>query len=268
MKIWLRIIIIFAFLYVGLMSLLYFNQEKLLFFPEKLNNSHIFKFNSNFQEITIKTLDYKQLHALYFRAEDFKGVIYFLHGNGGSLHRWGHVAETYTSLGFDVLILDYRGFGKSQGKIKNLNQLYADVQLGYDWLKSRYEEQYISIMGYSLGTGLAAHVAATNHPQRLILHAPYYSIEHMMNQRFAIVPNFVLEYNIQTAASLETVKCPVYIFHGVQDKTIPIAESYKLKSQFPDIQLIELNNQGHNNMINNEQYQIMLEKILMYNLKS
>ena len=72
---------------------LYFFQEKLIFYPDKLPENYRYDFNQNLEEMMIKTSDDKLINALLFKAESNKGLIFYLHGNAGSLESWGTVAK-------------------------------------------------------------------------------------------------------------------------------------------------------------------------------
>ncbi|HSN48782.1 MAG TPA: alpha/beta fold hydrolase, partial [Flavobacterium sp.] len=171
----LKILKIVAGIYIIVCLLLYFFQEKIIFFPQKLEKTYQFSFDQNFEEIYIKTKDNKSLNGLLFKADSARGLIFYLHGNAGSLSSWGEVAKTYTTLNYDVFMLDYRGYGKSEGSINGQTQFFQDIQTAYDQLKTKYPEETIIVVGYSIGTGIAAKVASANNPSLLILQAPYYS---------------------------------------------------------------------------------------------
>ena len=94
---------------------MYFIQEKLIFFPEKLDKEYKFGFDQNFEELNFKTEDNVLLNGILFKADTSKGVIFYLHGNAGSLKSWGEIAKTYTDISYDLFMLDYRGYGKSEG---------------------------------------------------------------------------------------------------------------------------------------------------------
>ncbi|MEZ4805541.1 MAG: alpha/beta hydrolase [Bacteroidia bacterium] len=212
-------------LYVLLCSLLYIFQEKLIFFPQKLDKNHTFIFGQAYEELFIKTPDGTQLNALIFKADSSKGLIFYLHGNAGSLNSWGKVTSTYTNLNYDVCMLDYRSYGKSEGNISSQAQFYSDIQTVYNQIKTKYDEKDINILGYSIGTGPAAYLAATNSPKRLILQAPYYSLSDMMKQNFGFIPTFILKYKFETHNYLKHCKAPLSIFHGSQDQVIPYSSS-------------------------------------------
>ncbi|MFH2142581.1 MAG: alpha/beta fold hydrolase, partial [Bacteroidota bacterium] len=195
----LRRILIFLFVFFTVVfGLLYFFQENFIFFPEKLNKDFKFNFEQKFEEVNIKTLDKLFLNGLLFRADSSKGLIFYLHGNAGSLSSWGKVAKTYTDLNYDVFILDYRGFGKSEGEINSEVQMYQDIQTAYDELKTKYNENKIVVIGYSIGTGLAAKIASANNPKLLILQAPYYSLTDLMKHNYPIIPTLILKYRFET----------------------------------------------------------------------
>lgn len=250
-------------IYILLCGTLYFFQEKIIFFPQKLEKTYPFDFEQPFEEMNIKTKDDKWLNGLLFKANTSKGLIFYLHGNAGSLSSWGHVAKTYTDLHYDIFILDYRSYGKSEGKISSENQLHEDNQLVYNELKKIYDESKIIVLGYSIGTGLASKLASTNNPKTLILQAPYYNLTDMMKQNFSFIPTFILRYKFETNQYLEKCKMPIFIFHGDQDEVIYYGSSLKLKNDLKEkISLITLHGQGHNGMTDNEHYKMELMKIL------
>jgi len=247
---------------------LYVFQDKLIFFPQKLDKNYQFSFDQNFEEINIITEDGISLNGLLFKADSAKGLIFYLHGNAGSLSSWGNVAETYTELNYDVFILDYRGYGKSEGSISSQTQFYQDIQAVYNELKKKYSEENIIVLGYSIGTGPAAKLASVNNPGLLILQAPYFSLTDMMKHSFPIIPTSILKYKFATNEYIEDCSMPVVIFHGNEDEVIYYGSSLKLKEQFKQHDtLITLRGQGHNRMTYNEEYKTEIEKTLMKHQK-
>jgi uncharacterized protein len=263
MKTAVNIVKITAIVCLCLCILLYFVQEKLIFFPEKLAATYKFKFDQGFEELYFKTADNTVLNGVLFKTDSSRGLIFYLHGNAGSLASWGQIAKTYTNLHYDLFMLDYRGYGKSEGSISNEKQFYEDVQLAYDSLKNKYNEKDIAILGYSIGTGAAAKLAAANHPRLLILQAPYFSLIDMMKYRFRFIPSFILKYKFETNTFLSACKMPVVIFHGDKDEVIYYGSSLKLKKLFKTTDtLITLNGEGHNGMSDNPTYLTELQKEL------
>lgn len=256
----LRLLIIF---YVLICAGLYFFQEKLIFFPDKLDKNYKFSFNQPFEEINIKTKEANLINGLLFKSDSTKGLIFYLHGNAGSLRNWGEVAQRYTDLHYDVFILDYPGYGKSEGAINSREGLFSDIQTSYNEVKKRYREGSIVVLGYSIGTGLAAKLASANHPRMLILQAPYYNLTDMMRHTYPIIPTFLLRYKFQTNQYLKECKMPVVIFHGDRDEVIYYGSSLKLKKEMKKGDtLITLKDQGHNGMTDNADYTKAIKTIL------
>jgi alpha-beta hydrolase superfamily lysophospholipase len=259
----LKIFIILICVYIFVCAALFFFQEKLIFFPEKLARNHKFNFGHNFEEVNIKTKDQKLLNGLLFKSDSSKGLIFYLHGNTGSVDSWGEVAKTYVDLNHDVFILDYRGFGKSEGSIISQRQFYDDIQLAYDEMKSEYSEDRIIILGYSIGTGPATKIASRNNPRLLILLAPYYSMTDMMKQTYPIIPTFILKYKFETNEYIKDCKMPIAIFHGDQDEVIYYNSSIKLRKVIKKTDtLVTLKGQTHNGITDNPEYQTQIRKLL------
>lgn len=262
------ILILILTAYIMLCVGIYFYQEKIIFYPEKLPENYQFNFNGEFEEITVTTQDNKHLNSLLFKTQNSKGVIFYLHGNGGSIKEWGEVAKLYNSMNYDTFILDYRGYGKSEGKINSKNQLFSDVDLAYKTLLKRYPENKVVILGYSVGTGLASKLASEHYARLLILQAPYYSIEDEMGQKFSFLPKFLLKYNFENYKYLKNVECPVIIFHGDKDEVINYKASLKLKNEFKKgDSLITLKGQHHNGITDNLDYQSSIKMILEFDKK-
>ncbi|MFY0650438.1 MAG: alpha/beta hydrolase [Cyclobacteriaceae bacterium] len=249
--------------YLFFCGLIYFLQEKIIFFPQKLPSDHKFLFDQEFEEINIKTPDNVNLHGILFRADQSRGLIFYLHGNAGSLDSWGMVAGDYLDMGYNLFMLDYRGYGKSEGNISSEKQFMSDVQLAYDYLKTRYKENEIVVLGYSLGTAPASMLAANNTPRLLILQAPYYSFVDMKEKHYPILPTNLLKYRFDTSSFLDQVSAPVAIFHGTNDEVIYYGSSLKLERHLkPGDELITLQNQGHNDMSGDPIYLENIQRLL------
>jgi len=245
--------------------MLFFFQEKLIFFPEKLDKDFRFSFPEEFEEIEFQSEDNKSLHGVLFKAGRSKGLIFYLHGNAGSINSWGEIAKTYTELDHDIFLFDYRGYGKSEGSIASQEQLFQDLQLVYNELARRYAEDKIIMLGYSIGTAPAAKIASTNNPKLLVLQAPYYSLTDLMRRRYPIFPTFLLRYKFRTDKFIRDCKMPVVIFHGDRDEVIYYKSSLKLKDVMKSTDtLITLKGQGHNGITDNPDYKTAIQKILSF----
>ncbi|OFX19311.1 MAG: hydrolase [Bacteroidetes bacterium GWA2_31_9] len=238
-------------------------QEKYIFRPDVLPKDYKFTFDEKFQEYFIKVDKKTSLSGLLFKADSSKGLIFYLHGNAGALDSWGQISDVYTKNNYDFFILDYRGYGKSEGRISSEKQLYRDLQIVYDSMKTIYNEKNIIIIGYSIGTGLAAELASVNNPKMLILKTPYYNFPVLVHQFIKIAPSFIMKYKFRTNEFVQMSKCPIVMFHGTDDQTIYIESSYRLKKLLkPSDKLIILDGQKHNGINSNEVYKAELKKLL------
>ena len=147
MKTALHLIKIIVIVYCLLCVLLCFIQEKLIFLPEKEPSDYKFSFDQNFEELYFTMADGTVLNGLLFKAGSSKGLIFYLHGNAGSLASWGSIAKTYTDQHYDLFMLDYRGYGKSGGHISNEKQFYQDVQTVYNEVEKKYDQSSIIVLG-------------------------------------------------------------------------------------------------------------------------
>lgn len=261
-----KLLIFIASLYVIIFVGLYFLQEKMIFIPELLpqDYSYSYSFRNKFEEINLKTEDGAVLNALHFKVKNPKGVILYFHGNAGDLSRWGSVVQNFVKLQYDVLVMDYRGYGKSTGKLSE-SALYNDAQLFYDYLLKRYSESEIIVYGRSLGTTFATYVASKNHPKRLFLEAPFYSLSEVAAARFPIYPvNWFLNYYFPTYRYLRDVSCPIIIFHGTDDTVVNYENGEKLSKikTKGKLSLITINEGTHHNLVESKMYKRTLDSIL------
>ncbi len=250
-------------IYLIIVSYVYFNQEEMIFPAYKLAQDYQFKFEGNYQEISIPSSDGKKISGLLFKAENSKGLIFYLHGNAGALNTWGNIADVYTELGYDIFILDYRGYGKSEGDIENQEQMFQDVSVVYHKLLTGYEEKKVIITGYSIGSGIAAYLASENNPKGLILLAPYYNFTEFSGTRMPFIPDFLKKFSFETNVYLEKIQAPIAIFHGNKDQVISYDNSVRLSKLLnEESHFYLLENQDHIGINENEVYKKQLQKIL------
>ena len=255
---------ILIFMYITFAASIYFIQDSILFRPTVLEQKFEFKFLYPFEELFLKPNDKAVINALHFKNENPKGVILYFHGNSGDLSRWGVVTEYFVEKNYDVLVMDYRTYGKSTGEISE-NMLYQDAQFCYDYLKKQYNEKDITVYGRSLGTTFATYVAALNTPKQLILETPYYSITNVAQSRFWFLPTkYFLKYKFPTFKFINEVSCDILMLHGTKDKVIRINSAKKLREVAPDKQttFITIQDGTHNNLIEYEEYHKAIKRIL------
>lgn len=109
------VLIIFVILYLGSGFILYLFQERFIFLGEPLPKDFNYSFSTRFEELNLSARDGAIINAIHFKSDTAKGIIVYFHGNAGNLERWGELMEYYVALQYDVVIMDYRGFGKVPG---------------------------------------------------------------------------------------------------------------------------------------------------------
>lgn len=254
---------------------LYYVQDYFIFKPEKLPGDFEFHYNNQqIKEYNLITRDGETINGLLFSPrQQSRGVVLYLKGNSKSIKGWGKFAVDFTRHGFSVVMVDYRGFGKSTG-YRSEKAIKRDLQVVYNKIKEtsadingidvKSAENRIIIYGRSMGSGFAAKLASMNNPKMLILDAPYYSLRKVAGRFLPFMPlSILMKYPLPTYKWLKYVQCPIHIIHGTRDKLIPFKTSVKLSQIKPELtRLYTVIGGGHKNLNNFESYHKMLGEII------
>ena len=245
--------------------LAYLLQEKFIFRPEILKADFAFKYEIPFREYFFDSAPGVLINGLHFYRENPKGLILYFHGNTRSIKGWARYAKDFYRYDYDVVLVDYRGFGKSTGK-RNEKEMLKDMQYVYEQLRNKYPEDHLIVYGRSLGSGFATKIASDNNPRYLILDAPYFNFKKVIERFLPFLPvRLVLRYHLRSDKWLPLVKCHTYIIHGTKDKLIPIRHSIALQAQHPrKTTLIRIEGGGHNNLPSFDEYHNFIRDILKY----
>jgi hypothetical protein len=233
--------------YLLVLALLWFAQERLIFMPEPLPHAHRFDFGPDVHETWVDVPG-ARLNALHLKLPASDGVVFYLHGNAGNLQGWFSNTGLFRRANLDLFMLDYRGYGKSSGRIENQQQLLADVRAAWAQLAPQYAGRRRVFFGRSLGSALAATLAAEVQPELTVLVSPYESLGALAAQHYPWVPRLLLRYPLDTAAALARVKGPVLLVHGEQDEVIDAAHSERLRARSPQARLLKVAGAGHNDL--------------------
>lgn len=239
-------------IYVGAVGWLYFRQERLLFEPDPLPADEPICTDADTREFFVE-VEGARLSVAQLSCPNPRGVFFFLHGNSGNLKKWFVELDAFRQANFDVVMFDYRGFGKSTGQIESEEQLRADVMAVWRHFAPMYAGKRVVISGQSLGTGLAAGLAA--HlcsdgcaPDLTLLVSPYSSMKALAAELYPWVPLQVLRYPLHTLEHAAKLLGPVMLIHGEKDELIPIHHSEKLCSAFRSAQLVRVDGAGHSDV--------------------
>ena len=232
----------------ALASYIYVSQEAMMFFPTPLPIDHQFVFDAPFEEVTI-SVDGAEISALHFRQPSPRGLVFFLHGNGGNLESWASDIDYYQRVNYDLFIFDYRGYGKSTGSIQSETQLHGDVRAAWNTVAPHYREKPIVVYGRSLGTAFAAKLAVDVNPALLILVSPFSSMVAMGRQEYPFLAEWLLRYPLRTDKLIADIRTPTVFVHGDEDRLIPVEHTYDLMGlASTDAKLLLIEGAGHNDI--------------------
>lgn len=242
---------------------IYLFQHRFFFQPEKLPPDFKFAYEHlDAEELSVSPEPGATISYLHFHVEQPKGVVLYLKGNTKSIKGWGKFAIDFTRLNYEVIMMDYRGFGKSTGR-RTSDAMKRDSQFIYDIAKKRYSEDKIVVYGRSLGSGFASRLASKNNPRMLILTSPIYSLQRAIQRYLPFMPaKPFLRYNLPTFHYLKNVRCPIKIIHGSDDRLVPISTAVDLSEINPDLtRLYVILRAGHIDVHQFEEYHRVMEEI-------
>lgn len=243
------VLLAIAAVYAGAVGWLYFRQERLLFEPDPLAPDEAICTDPDTREFLLEVPG-ARLSVAHLSRPGARGVFFFLHGNSGNLKKWFVELDAFRQANFDVVMFDYRGFGKSSGQIESEAQLRADVSAVWAHFAPLYAGRRVVISGQSLGTGLAAGLAAQlcaegHAPDLTLLVSPYSSMRALAAELYPWVPTQVLRYPLHTLEHCAKLLGPVMLIHGERDELIPIHHSERLCSAMQSAQLLRVSGAGH-----------------------
>ena len=249
-------------LYLIVLAVLYFKQERLIFHPTKLPPDFTFRFSSSPSELYVKTPTSK-IHGLIFEPpRNSRGTILYFHGNAGALDTWGQVGERLSSNGHRVVMMDYPSYGKSDGELTDQASLFESVLAFAEYVDKTYPSEALTLWGRSIGTGFAAHVAARMNVDALVLETPFVSLAHQAQIVFPFVPKWLVRYPMPVQREIIDVTAPIYLIHGDRDEVISHQASVSLKTAQPTSTLFLIRDAGHNNLDQFTAYQQIIEELL------
>ncbi len=255
------IVIVLAVLYALVCIAYYKYQEKIIFHPQKIGLDFVYDYPIPFEEFNLPTKNKDTLNAVICQQENPKGVIIYFHGNASHIFDLGWMAKQMYDLGYDILIYDYRSYGKSTGKLTE-KTLFSDAKLMYDQLteKYNYNSKDIIIYGRSIGSGIAVKLASVVEAKMLVLETPYASLLDLGKYYTPYLPyKKLMRFPLDSEKHIKKAKMPTYIFHGTADKIVPYASGKQLAEASPNlVEFISIEGANHNDFYD---YPLYGEKI-------
>lgn len=211
--------------------ILYLAQDRLIFQPTRALASDPSTIGLEYEDVSLQTPDGQRLHAWFIPAEDADGVMLFLHGNAGNIsHRLASL-EIFNRLGLSTLIIDYRGYGDSQGEPSEQGT-YNDAETAWNYLtlERDIDASKIIIFGRSLGGAVGAWLGARVEPAGVILESVFVSLESLAKQYYPYMPiDLLLRSRYPTREYIAAINAPILLIHSREDELIPFHHAQQLQ---------------------------------------
>ncbi len=216
--------------YAVLVAFVYLRQAKMLYFPTRHIDATPATINLPFDEVTLQTADGLHISAWYIPSPHAKGFLIFCHGNAGNISHRLDSLQIFHELNLSVLIFDYRGYGGSEGEPTEKGT-YLDAEAAYDYLVSvrKAAPSQIIIFGRSLGSAVAAELAARRTTGALIVESGFTSIPDLGRRFFPHMPVRVISrFHYATIDKVGRLLLPKLFIHSPDDEIIPYAQGRQL----------------------------------------
>ena len=256
-------IAVLVFIYMVVIIGLYSMQDKMIYLPTDLPKDHVYRLRHDHKEIFLTHDNGNQINALHFRTnENSKGVVLYFHGNSRNLQHWGRFVNKFLIRGYDVFMIDYQGYGKSDGEVGQ-QAFYDDAMLAYNYISEEYGTNIV-IYGRSLGTGPASYISTKVDAKLCVLVTPFYSVPDVVKVQ---APYLFIPMNLRTIfpnyKHIPEARMPVHIAHGDNDKIVPLESGLKLKPLLREGDSFTLVEGGsHRNLVVYDKFDELLDRIL------
>jgi pimeloyl-ACP methyl ester carboxylesterase len=214
-------------------------QNRLIFLPSRTLQLTPEKLGLDYEDVWLSVLTWdgkvQQLHGWWLPNPSSAGkVLLYLHGNGGNISSNLGAARRFQQGGFSVLLIDYRGYGRSQGQFPSEAEVYRDAQAAWDYLIQRrgIAPGNIFLYGHSLGGAIAIDLAVRQ-PQAagLIVENTFTSLRDMVDHRgiYQFFPiDWILHQRFDSLSKLKLLQVPLLVVRGLADRTVPPAMGERL----------------------------------------
>ncbi|UCH79899.1 MAG: alpha/beta hydrolase [Nitrospiraceae bacterium] len=218
MKIFLLIIAVLFIFFVFIRFL----EQRSLYYPYRAIEITPKDIGIDYEDVMITTSDGVDIHGWFIPANGSDKILLFSHGNGGNIsHRLEKIMMLH-ELNLNILIFDYRGYGKSSGKPTEPG-LYLDAEALYMYLlrEKAYDPEQIVAYGESLGGAVAIELAKRHTLQRLIIEGSFSSIKDIARTYFPFIPTFLYKTEYDSIQKIQDITVPKLIMHSIDDEIIP-----------------------------------------------
>ena len=210
----------------------------MIFFPEETFYEQPEDYGYAYENVRVETADGVNLFGWFLHAKaPEQGALLFLHGNAGNISNRLSKVKGWVDGGFSVFLIDYRGYGKSEGKINRSEDIVLDAQAGLQWLREEKKKPLSEIIlyGESLGSYPAVRLG-TEHPVlALVLESSFTSFLDLGRIHYPYVPKVLLRrFEFENEKHIAAVRSPVFMLHGTEDEICPYSLSQQLFKKAPE----------------------------------
>ncbi len=232
--------VLFALFFVcGLLLCAFFGlrwfEHRVTFHPQRYSGEQNWMLPKNAEEVWFTNNENLRLHGWFIPAatQPATATVIYFHGNGGNISNVGWLGETLSAKGLNVLLFDYRGYGRSEGDISKEEDIYADAEAAYEYVRTVKGEmpRRVVLYGQSLGSTAAIDLASRYECGALIVESGLSSADDMAMALLPVLPRFVhslARNRFENEKKIATVQCPVLLTHGDPDDRIPTEQGRKL----------------------------------------
>lgn len=249
--------------YAGLVGLLMIFETKLIFFPSvHPEGDWALMGQVGAQDVWLTTHDNVKIHAAWLPHPDpTTPTVLFFHGNAGNLAGRLPLMGAVAKLGCSVLIVDYRGYGKSEGS-PNEQGVYRDAEAAYAWLTTEkgVDPARLVVWGNSLGGGVATELASRQPAAALILSSTFTSIPDMAGRSFPFIPSALIRTQLNNLSKIAELTLPLLIIHSRNDTMIPFVMAEQLHAAaHANARLLLVSGPDHNDVMYSRRAEIFAE---------
>lgn len=199
-------------------------QRRMLYLParEMVAGPRDFGFTVH-EDVALVADDGVSLHAWWLPVDGARGTVLFLHGNAGNVSYWVGVAEAFREVGWSTLLLDYRGYGRSEGEPSE-EGTYLDARAAWRWLVETrgIDPSEVVVIGRSLGGGVATWLCEKHPVAGLVLESTFTSVADVVAKIWP-VPGIrsLVTLGYPSLARMPRLEVPLLVVHGRDDELVP-----------------------------------------------
>jgi hypothetical protein len=272
-SIW-KLLIVGICLYAVMVAFVYYRQSSLIYYPNMPARNIVAtpeQIGLEYQDVQFITEDNINLHGWFIPHQAAKGTVLFFHGNAGNISHRLESIEIFHRLELNIFIIDYRGYGQSEGEVSEQGTYHDAVAAWHYLTRTRgVNAKRIIIFGRSLGASIASWLASKHTPAALIIESGFSSVPSMAKRIYPFLPvSWLTYFKYDTRNYVKSIACPVLVAHSRSDDIIPFEEGREIFDAAPAAkQFLEMRG-GHNDgfMISGPTYVDGLRSFIHGNLE-